>query len=170
MRCPAFEPLIIDMKAHDIDKKHYFFNYNGFRFDTILSIASTGYEILVAIHTHNWGCVLKMDDNFIIEMQDDDYYSLRSILNLDWNTNHFNSATFLRLLSEHAPLHSNMLGVGYRELRNYLPCFLIMQQELSFLFWLHLRLWKSFLRQVPRKRPVRLCLLCLRKQSGSSSL
>ena len=32
-----------------------------------------------------------------------------------------NSATFLRLLSEHAPLHSNKLGVDYRELRDYLP-------------------------------------------------
>lgn len=26
MRCPAFEPLIIDMEKHDIDKEHYFFN------------------------------------------------------------------------------------------------------------------------------------------------
>ena len=30
MRCPAFEPLIIDMEKHDIDKEHYFFNYNNF--------------------------------------------------------------------------------------------------------------------------------------------
>ncbi len=121
MRCPAFEHLITDMKVNDIDKEHYFFTYNDFRFDTILSIAFDGYEILVAIHTHNWGCVLKMNDDFIVEMQDDDYYSLRRLLNLDWNTNHFNSATFLRLLSECAPLHSNRLGVEYRELRNYLP-------------------------------------------------
>lgn len=120
MRCPAFKPLITDMKTHDIDKEHYFFNYNGFRFDTILSIVSTGYEILVAIHTHNWGCVLTMDDDFNIEMQDNDYYSLCSLLNLNWKADHFNSATFLRLLSQNAPLHSNMRGVPYRELRNYL--------------------------------------------------
>lgn len=24
MRCPAFKPLITDMKTHDIDKEHYF--------------------------------------------------------------------------------------------------------------------------------------------------
>ena len=121
MRCPAFESLIKDMKKNEIDKEHYFFNYNNFRFDTILSIVSTGYEILVAIHTHNWGCVLTMDDDFNIEVQDNDYYSLCSLLNLNWNADHFSSATFLRLLSQNAPLHSNMRGVDYRELQNYLP-------------------------------------------------
>ena len=43
--------------------------YNGFQFDTILSIVTGGYEILVAIHTHNWGCVLKMDDDFMLICQ-----------------------------------------------------------------------------------------------------
>ena len=58
MRCPAFESLIKDMKKNEIDKEHYSFVYNGFQFDTILSIVTGGYEILVAINTHNWGCVL----------------------------------------------------------------------------------------------------------------
>ena len=43
MRCPAFESLIKDMKKNEIDKEHYSFVYNGFQFDTILSIVTGGY-------------------------------------------------------------------------------------------------------------------------------
>ncbi len=121
MRCPAFEPLTTDMKLNNIEKEHYQFKYNGFMFDVILSFVADGYEILVAIHTHNWGCVLKMNNNFHIEMQDNDYYALRKILHLDWNNDHFSSSAFLRLLSEQAPHSSNRRGVDYKELRNYLP-------------------------------------------------
>lgn len=120
MRCPAFKPLIIDMKANNIEKEHYFFNYNGFKFDVILSMANIGYEILIAIHTHNWGCVLKMSNDYVIEVPDDIYFSLCNILHLNWNQNHFNSAAFLQLLSKNSPKHSNRQGVSYKELRNYL--------------------------------------------------
>lgn len=121
MKAIAFKPLTDDMKANGIDKEHYRFDYNGFRFDVILSIVSNGYEILVAIHTHNWGCVLNMNNYFIVEMKDEDYYNLRKLLHLDWNTNHFNSSLFLRILSEKAPTHSSRAGVDYHELRQYLP-------------------------------------------------
>ena len=121
MRAIAFKPLTADMKNNGIDKEHYCFDYNGFRFDVILSIISNGYEILVAIHAHNWGCVLNMDNNFIVEMPDSDYYSLRAILHLNWKTNHFNSSLFLQLLSKKAPTRSSRTGVNYHELRQYLP-------------------------------------------------
>lgn len=121
MRCTAFKPLINDMKANNIEKEHYHFDFNGFRFDVILSIVHSGYELLVAIHDENWGCVLNMNNNYYIEVPDDVYFTLRDILRLDWNTNHFNSAAFLRLLSERSPRHSNCQGVAYTEFRNYLP-------------------------------------------------
>lgn len=109
------------MKANNVDKEHYLFNYNGFTFDVILSIANIGYEILIAIHTHNWGCVLQMNNNYNVDMADQDYYSLCNILNLNWSKNHFNSSAFLRLLSENSPQCSNGQGVDYKELRKYLP-------------------------------------------------
>lgn len=121
MKCTAFAPLINDMKANNIEKEHYYFDFNNFRFDVILSIVHNGYELLVAIHTENWGCVLNMDNNYRIEVLDDVYFTLRNILKLDWNTNHFNSAAFLRLLSERSPQHSNCQSVLYDELWNYLP-------------------------------------------------
>lgn len=121
MRCPAFEPLIKDMKINNIEKEHYNFDFNGFRFDVILSMISNGYEILVAIHTENWGCVLEMNNNYVIEVPDNVYFSLCEILNLNWSEDHFNSAAFLRLLSENSPRISNRQGVDYRELRDYLP-------------------------------------------------
>lgn len=121
MRCPAFESLIKDMKKNEIDKEHYSFVYNGFQFDTILSIVTGGYEILVAIHTHNWGCVLKMDDDFIVDMPDNKYFELCRILKLNYAEDGFNSSKFLKMLSEKAPKHSNRQGVEYTDLRAYLP-------------------------------------------------
>lgn len=121
MRCIQFESLINDMKENSIDKEHYHFDFNNFRFDVILSIVQKGYEILIAIHTQNWGCVLNMSENYIIEVPDEVYFSLRKLLHLDWNTNHFNSIAFLQLLSKNAPRHSNCQGVDYAELRQYLP-------------------------------------------------
>lgn len=108
------------MNFNNVEKEHYQFTYNGFKFDVILSIVNSGYEILVAIHTHNWGCVLKMSNNFIIEVPDDVYFSLCKVLHLNWNINHFNSVAFLRLLSENSPRKSNCQGVDYKELRKYL--------------------------------------------------
>ena len=119
MKCNDFKPLIEDMKDHSIDKEHYSFIYNGIKFDVILSIVAKGYEILIAIHTRNWGCVLEMNKYYWIEIPNKIYNELCTILQLTWNENHFSSPDFLRLLSENAPNHSNLKGVDYRELRDY---------------------------------------------------
>lgn len=121
MKCWKFLPLLKDMQANKIDKEHYSFNYNGYEFDVIVSFALLGYEILVAIHSFNWGCVLQMDNNLNIEMNNNDYFSLCKILGLNWQNDHFNSSKFLYLLSEKAPPCSNLQGVQYNELRKYLP-------------------------------------------------
>ena len=121
MKCPAFEPLITDMKVHQIDKERYQFTYHKLIFDVILSIMGHHYEILVAIHQHNWGCVLNMDKYFNVTMQDNDYYSLCKLLNLNWNKYHFSSAVFLRLLSEKAPIVSKRENIYYEDLRPFLP-------------------------------------------------
>lgn len=121
MRCPEFEPLINDMNANHIEKEHYCFDYNRFRFDVVFSIMNICYEILVAIHTENWGCVLSMNKNYFVEMNSKDYNDLCRILNLNWRKDHFNSALFLRLLSENSPRQSTRQGVDYTELRRYLP-------------------------------------------------
>ena len=121
MRLSKLKQLTDSMKENNVDKEHYTFIYNNFLFDVILSIVSNGYEILVAIHTENWGCVLIMDNYFNVEMSDNDYYTLRDILHLNWNDNHFGSRTFLQLLSDHAPAQSSLLGVTPIEMRRYLP-------------------------------------------------
>lgn len=120
MKAIAFSNLIHDMKLHKIEKEHYSFIYNHFTFDIILSLTANAYEILIAIHACNWGCVLEMDRNLNVYMQDNDYYSLCKILKLNWNNDHFNSFLFLRLLSEKAPATSNKQGVDYRYLQKYL--------------------------------------------------
>ena len=119
MKCVDFAPLIQSMKTNNVDKEHYSFNYNKFKFDVIFPLSHNGYQILVAIHNQNWGCVLNMNKYFIVEMNNEDYYSLCKILNLSWSKDHFNSSTFLRLLSEKAPRKSSLQGVDYRELRKY---------------------------------------------------
>ncbi len=121
MKCIAFEPLIKDMNKNNIDKEHYTFVYNKLKFDVILSILNTGYEILIAIHTHNWGCVLSMNEYYWIEIPNEIYFSLCDVLKLSWNKDHFNSSKFLQLLSEKSPKHSNCQGVQYTTLRQYLP-------------------------------------------------
>lgn len=121
MKCHDLIPLIDDMKLNNIDKEHYFFDYNNFRFDVILSITHQGYEILVAVHTHNWGCVLNMNKYYNIEISNEVYFSLCKLLNLNWSKNHFSSAAFLQLLSKNSPSKSKCIGVNYLTLRDYLP-------------------------------------------------
>ena len=99
MRCPAFEPLIQDM----------------------IRIVQNGYEVLVAIHKENWGCVLNIDKNYFVEMDSYTYHTLCRILGLNWKNDGFNSAVFLRLLSEKSPQYSNCRGVDYKDLRLYIP-------------------------------------------------
>ena len=89
MRCPEFEPLINDMNANHIEKEHYCFDYNRFRFDVVFSIMNSCYEILVAIHTENWGCVLSMNKNYFVEMNSKDYNDLCRVLNLNWRKRSF---------------------------------------------------------------------------------
>ncbi len=121
MKCNDFIPLIEDMKLNNIDKEHYAFDFNGFRFDVILSITYHGYEILVAVHTHNWGCVLNMNKYYNVEIPDEVYFSLCRLLKLNWSKNQFSSAVFLQLLSKNSPKFSKRTGVDYQTLRNYLP-------------------------------------------------
>ena len=121
MRCPAFEPLIQDMIRNDVYKEHYCFDFNGFRFDVVFSIVQNGYEVLVAIHKENWGCVLNIDKNYFVEMDSYTYHTLCRILGLNWKNDGFNSAVFLRLLSEKSPQYSNCRGVDYKDLRLYIP-------------------------------------------------
>lgn len=121
MKCSDLIPLIEDMKSNKIDKEHYCFHYKGFVFDVILSITYRGYEILIAVHTHNWGCVLNMNEYYNINIPDEVYFSLCKLLNLNWNINHFSSAVFLQLLSKNSPKKSQCLGVDYQVLRRFLP-------------------------------------------------
>ena len=121
MKCENFKYLINDMKINGIDKEHYSFVFKGFTFDVVLSIVSTGYEILVAIHSRNWGCALEMNKYFCVEMPDISYFELRDILQLNASKDKFYSSVFLTLLSTKAPHQSNRKGVSYNELRNYLP-------------------------------------------------
>lgn len=121
MICNDFIPLIVDMRVNHIDKEHYSFTFRGFVFDVILSVAHRGYEILVAVHSHNWGCVLKMSETYNISVSDDIYTSLCKLLNLNWNKDHFGSKVFLQLLSKNSPKKSKCTGVDYQILKNYLP-------------------------------------------------
>lgn len=121
MKCYDFIQLIDDMKLNNVDKEHYSFVFNSFQFDVILSITYFGYEILVAVHTHNWGCVLNMNKNYIIDIPNEVYFSLCNLLNLNWSNDHFSSAVFLQLLSKNSPKQSQCTGVNYLTLRNYLP-------------------------------------------------
>ena len=120
MKCLKFLPLLKDMKTNRIDKEHYSFLFNNFKFDVILAIMSSDYEILVAIHSENWGCVLRMDENFNVKMSDSDYYSLRAILGLSWQENKFSSDKFLFLLSDKAPRKSSLQKIDYKEKLKYL--------------------------------------------------
>lgn len=119
MKCLKFSPLLRDMQKHNIDKEHYSFTYKSKKFDVILAIVESGSEILIAIHSDNWGCALKMDELFNVQMDDITYYRLCKILNLTWKKDGFNSDKFLFLLSEKAPRKSGLQGVSYETMRLY---------------------------------------------------
>lgn len=97
------EPLVKSMKRNNKSLEQFQFTYNKFIFDCILDIGASPFEIMLGISGKNFACILFVQDEFITEMADEDYYNLRDILNLNWNEHHFSSFLFLRILDSHFP-------------------------------------------------------------------
>lgn len=119
--CFGFKPLVRNMTANTVDKVHYAFDYNGKKFDVIFSIIKDGYEVLVGIFTHNWGCALQIDAQYVTDVPNNVYFSLLNILQLKRSTEHFTSCSFLNLLSSHAPKQITRHSVNISTVRKFVP-------------------------------------------------
>jgi hypothetical protein len=120
MKLYTLKPLIKDMRKNNIDKEHYTFNYNDFKFDVIISLNMKNIEILVGIHSVNWACVFYSDFALEVNMSDEDFFSLLNILNLKAGKNSFTSFKFLYLLSTSAPKKSSKTKVSAVQLRPFI--------------------------------------------------
>lgn len=107
---------------HHADKEHFNFTYNRKCFDCILSISHVGYELLVAIHSINIGILIKINNRFVAELTDEQYYKLCDALDLSYSKGGFSSHVFLTLLSSHIPTHYSGFTYTYEQMRSYLIC------------------------------------------------
>ena len=113
----TYRALVRDMIAHDIEKEHFTFQYAKLTFDVIFAITSSGYDMLVGIKTKNFAFCLKLDANFNTTFDDQTYYALRHVLDLNTSNSSLSSFDFLRLLSTHAPKQSKCVIVPVSKLR-----------------------------------------------------
>ena len=87
--------LVNQMKENNVDKDKFSFVYKV-KFDVIVAIVHEGYELLVGLHTVNYGFVVKVNQNFVAELKEDDYYNLCKYLNLSFRNDGFTSNVFLK--------------------------------------------------------------------------
>lgn len=112
--------LIDDMKKHNVDKDHFSFTFK-YKFDVIASISTNGYELLIGIHSINYGFLIKINHNFIAELKDTDYFCLCEHLDLTYRNNGFTSNVFLKLLSSKIPTSYS----GYKHCYKYMIPFIV---------------------------------------------
>lgn len=104
----ALSDLVKSMSNNSVDMEHFSFCYANVNFDVILDISTQPFELMVGTKRHNWACVMEMYTGYKVEMSDEDFYRLRSILNLNSNDkNKFNSCIFLKFLAGKAPKKSS---------------------------------------------------------------
>ena len=113
--------LVNQMKENNVDKDKFSFVYKV-KFDVIVAIVHEGYELLVGLHTVNYGFVVKVNQNFVAELKEDDYYNLCKYLNLSFRNDGFTSNVFLKLLSSKIPDHYSGYKYSYKDMIPFLKC------------------------------------------------
>lgn len=113
--------LVTDMKKNHVDKDRFSFVYN-LKFDVIVAIVNDGYELLVGLHTVNYGFLVKVNQYFVAELKDEDYYNLCHYLNLSYQNGGFTSNVFLKLLSSKIPENYSGYKHSYKNMIPFLKC------------------------------------------------
>ena len=113
--------LVNQMKENNVDKDKFSFVYKV-KFDVIVAIVHEGDELLVGLHTVNYGFVVKVNQNFVAELKEDDYYNLCKYLNLSFRNDGFTSNVFLKLLSSKIPDHYSGYKYSYKDMIPFLKC------------------------------------------------
>lgn len=95
--------LVKDMKRHNKDIDEYYFSFNKIRFNAILDIGTTPFQLLLGTINHNWACVLNVKDKYMTSMNTVDFMKLCEILHLKPGKGTFTSFEFLKYAGEHSP-------------------------------------------------------------------
>ena len=103
---PSIIPWINDMLDKDVDRDHFYTTFATIRFDVLVCLDTEPYEMLIGARGLNWACTLTISQNFDMQMDDYDFYSLKDKISpyLKHNGNQkFGSYIFLKYLCEHSP-------------------------------------------------------------------
>lgn len=103
LRMPALELLVADMERNNAKKDNFPLQYAKYNFDVVVSIISGGYQLLVGVLILNLAIIVNVNKNFVAELTDDAYRTLRDTLRLFPNKDHFTSDVFLKVLSSNIP-------------------------------------------------------------------
>lgn len=103
---PSIIPWINDMLDKDVDRDHFYTTFATIRFDVLVCLDTEPYEMLIGARGLNWACTLTISQNFEMQMNDYDFYSLKDKISpyLKHNGNQkFGSYIFLKYLCDHSP-------------------------------------------------------------------
>lgn len=107
------------MKKNHIEKEHFSFRFKKHTFDAIFSICGEKYELLLAIHAVNWGCLIPMESDFSAAIDMSKFQQLKQVLKLNPANSSLTPCNFLFLVSRNVPSTSSLKGVSVSELRQY---------------------------------------------------
>lgn len=114
--------LVVDMRAKSVEKEHFSFVYARMTFDCIFAFCANEYELLIGIHSENFGLIIPVNERFVAALSAANYYALRDVLKLTAKGDGFTSNIFLKLLSSKIPCCSSGVHIASEEMIKYVKC------------------------------------------------
>lgn len=105
-RFNKLKPLCKSMRRNEKCIEHFSFVIKEVVFDCILDIGISPFEMVVGVLKSKFVFTLYIREGFVTEMESDDFFRLRGILDLDPGPNPFTSFAFLRHLDSILPPES----------------------------------------------------------------
>lgn len=114
------EPLLRDMRRHQVQIDKFRFAYNKVEFEVIVLIERSPYELLFGVIEHNFSFVLKLKKGYQLEkLSDGIFYKLCEILKLKPGKESFTSIEFLKYFAQRIPRYYSGSRVQPHEIAPY---------------------------------------------------
>lgn len=92
-----------DIRRKHKSIEHFTFSYNKVDFDVIIDIDCVPFQMMIGAVNKNLAFILNIREGYKTEIPNDIYYKLTSVLQMNFNDDHFTSFKFLKYIDNRIP-------------------------------------------------------------------